>query len=57
VTIGFNEVVGHIEEEKNTSNFDFHEKTPKDLISYLNPQFKIFVLHIFLARCAIQGVS
>jgi hypothetical protein len=50
VTIGYNEVVGHIEGnffKKNTSNFDFHETTPKDLISYLKPQFEIFLSHNF----------
>ncbi len=59
MTIGYNEVVGHTKKKKKekTSNFDFHETTPKDLISYLKPQFEIFVLHNFLARCAIQGVN
>jgi hypothetical protein len=49
VTIGYDEVVGHTEgkKKKNTSIFYFHETTPKDLISYLKPQFEIFLLHNF----------
>jgi hypothetical protein len=51
VTIGYNEVVKLWvtlkRKKKKTSDFDFHETIPKDLISYLKPQFEIFLSHNF----------
>lgn len=46
------EVVGHTEEgkEKKSTNIEFHETTPKELISYLKLLLKTFIFHNFLAR-------
>jgi hypothetical protein len=46
------EVIGHIEEgkEKKASKVEFHVTPPRELIAYLKPCLKQFVLHKFLAR-------
>jgi len=51
-SIGY-EIVGHTKKdgkEKKGSKLEYHETPPLDLIQYLKPQFKKFVLHNYVAR-------